>query len=466
MRLLTIISAFILLSFNSYSQKYCTKTSVYFDLNKSELTSQSINSLDSLSKALKGKELAIELYAFTDSSASNQYNLELSQKRNAAVRSYLELKKNLETNYKFTEKHFGESQNGTNANDDAYYRRVDIFLVPMRNGKLLFSEGNEEMELPADYFEPCGICATKPKLKGLYTAEEAREENVEFTSNEGISLVTAGTVKLDFDPCGTKKKSKTACLTFFIKSAKYDPEMTIWSADTINGIIYWRNTGEKPSWDSVQSRYYFCGADPIHNLDKNLVVYSADIIFPKEFSTIKSKITMLYEKPLLSQFDSVSVNNIGINKKTATKSIGKINNTSYYFSGNIYQYVEDIDSTANNEIRYHFKCRVPLSAFTQMTFSDTTIKFMYKKKAKVENIGIYVIPVTDFFPFLETLPKNQLRTAKPLSENQVAIIRKDKIYVADLRTLKVKYKKRKNLEKIKLNNENLNKFTYYGELVK
>jgi len=65
---------------------------VYFDLNKSDLTAEAKQVLDGIAaKARTMKRYVIEVQGFTDSTGSPELNLELSRKRAAAVVRYLTL---------------------------------------------------------------------------------------------------------------------------------------------------------------------------------------------------------------------------------------------------------------------------------------------------------------------------------------------------------------------------------------
>lgn len=65
-------------------------SNVYFDFDKSDLRPESIAAMDSLVNfMLDNPSLSVEIYAFTDSKGSNEYNNKLSLKRAESVRQYL-----------------------------------------------------------------------------------------------------------------------------------------------------------------------------------------------------------------------------------------------------------------------------------------------------------------------------------------------------------------------------------------
>jgi outer membrane protein OmpA-like peptidoglycan-associated protein len=58
---------FLLFCLTTEAQNFCKKTSIYFDLNKSDLTVQANAKIDSLLNVLNGTSYFIELYGYADS---------------------------------------------------------------------------------------------------------------------------------------------------------------------------------------------------------------------------------------------------------------------------------------------------------------------------------------------------------------------------------------------------------------
>jgi len=66
------------------------ENSVNFDFNKSTLTSTARQNLDKLVPVFKSyPDTDIQIFGYTDSKGSDEYNLNLSTQRSAAVRNYL-----------------------------------------------------------------------------------------------------------------------------------------------------------------------------------------------------------------------------------------------------------------------------------------------------------------------------------------------------------------------------------------
>jgi outer membrane protein OmpA-like peptidoglycan-associated protein len=72
------------------------KATILFGINKSKLTQEDIESLDSLAQAASGmKHYVIEVRGFTDNRGPKTYNLQLSRRRADAVLHYLTLDKQI-----------------------------------------------------------------------------------------------------------------------------------------------------------------------------------------------------------------------------------------------------------------------------------------------------------------------------------------------------------------------------------
>ena len=107
------------------------ENSVNFDFNKATLTAKAKQNLDKLVPVLKSyADTDIKIYGFTDSKGADDYNLNLSKQRAAAVKSYLAAK-GLVTG-RFTVEGLGEAEpiatNDTDAGR-ALNRRVEFAIV-------------------------------------------------------------------------------------------------------------------------------------------------------------------------------------------------------------------------------------------------------------------------------------------------------------------------------------------------
>lgn len=113
---------------NYDSEAVFANATVYFDFDKTELTSKSLQILKSVADALnENSNLNVVLAGHADERGTREYNLALGQRRAEAVSQYLELngiKKN-----RIVVKSFGEEMPLALGNDEESYaknRRVEI----------------------------------------------------------------------------------------------------------------------------------------------------------------------------------------------------------------------------------------------------------------------------------------------------------------------------------------------------
>ena len=120
-------------SFNNENITYDSKAvfasaTVYFEFDKSSLTSKSIQTLKGAVSALNENEsIKISLAGHADERGTREYNLALGQRRAETVSSYLILN-GIDKN-RITVKSFGEERPAVFGNDESSYaknRRVEI----------------------------------------------------------------------------------------------------------------------------------------------------------------------------------------------------------------------------------------------------------------------------------------------------------------------------------------------------
>jgi hypothetical protein len=439
------------------AQTLCKRTSLYFDLNKSDLKTEAIAEIDKLLNSVVADSFLVELYGYSDSLASNKYNLKLSQNRIVSVEKYILSKKKF--NYKFIEKNLGETENASTSKDLALNRRVDIFLFVVKNNMLVLGSPRESVELPLDYFEPCGICNSLPDIKAYYTSAQASNASIEFKTNTGEELITAGTFKFDFKPCNSSKKVIDT-ISLNVNSQDIDPEMTVWEPDTIKGIIYWKASDIKPVFDLINKRYVIRTNKKFVNLDKRgwrmPADYVSKIIFPKSFNTLKSSL-INREKIRINETKNDTLIVPKIDTSYTIASIGKINETYYYLNDKLKNIGAKIDS---NRVSYTVNTEyiLPLSLYQEFRFSDTILRIKFKKSIKHEKIGFYLKDLNEFIPIDQEVSKNYITTKKPDEKYELAFIRKKKLYVIDNKNVVSKYNKKKNNFKIKFNSKTAKQF--------
>ena len=113
---------------NYDSQAVFANATIYFEFDKSSLTSKSIQTLKSAVNALKeNSSIKITLAGHADERGTREYNLALGQRRAEIVSDYLVL--NGIQNQRITVKSYGEERPAVIGQDEQSYaknRRVDI----------------------------------------------------------------------------------------------------------------------------------------------------------------------------------------------------------------------------------------------------------------------------------------------------------------------------------------------------
>tara|TARA_B100001027_G_scaffold187696_1_gene140555 strand:- start:665 stop:1153 length:489 start_codon:yes stop_codon:yes gene_type:complete len=113
---------------NYDSQAVFANATIYFEFDKSNLTSKSIQTLRSAVNALKeNSSIKITLAGHADERGTREYNLALGQRRAEIVSDYLVL--NGIQNQRITVKSYGEERPAVIGQDEQSYaknRRVDI----------------------------------------------------------------------------------------------------------------------------------------------------------------------------------------------------------------------------------------------------------------------------------------------------------------------------------------------------
>lgn len=196
--------SFSLLFFSSFdlnAQDFCKASSVFFDLNKSELKPAGVSTMDSLVQSMNGSDFILEVYGYTDTSSTTDYNRKLSQNRIDAVLSHLKSKnlfpKEIRT---FNEgEDFNSSIQSKNA---AFQRRVDVYLTPMEGNDVVFkSSTGVIVKRDLSSFGDCGVCALKPKIRYLQNEADAKANGIDLITDKGEPLETYGMTLFDIDTC-------------------------------------------------------------------------------------------------------------------------------------------------------------------------------------------------------------------------------------------------------------------------
>lgn len=281
----------LLCSFSLHSQDFCKQSSIFFDLNKSDLKLAGKSLLDSLVSSMNSSDFVFEVYGYTDTSNTDDYNKKLSQSRIDAVLTYLKDRKVTPKEIRaFNEgEDFISSDLRKNA---AFQRRVDVYLTPIEGSEVVFrSVDGVTVKRDISSFGDCGICALKPKMKYLQSETEANANGIDLVTDKGERLITYGMVLFDIDPCSSvpeeeQKKIRT-CME--LPAIRWDTRVELFELIEQPGNDIWRKLSDSMKRDPEQKTVKFCTTARYINCDMiDRPGSSFNLILPEESNAGKS----------------------------------------------------------------------------------------------------------------------------------------------------------------------------------
>lgn len=215
---------------------------VFFDVDADKMTEKESYRLDSLIQTMDTtKDYRMEIYAYTDSTASSRYNDGLSKRRGEGISSYLltNYTKGFESVQVFPK---GETVDNSHLPEELQLRlnrRAEIILFEMKNGKMTLTGGRGTLlEIDPEYFKDCPVCKEDgTKIREIRSNQEAEELAMEMATVGGNRLVTGGMMRFDFE-CENLPDCFPA--TIRIPANEIDTNMNIWisNPDSLNGVWY------------------------------------------------------------------------------------------------------------------------------------------------------------------------------------------------------------------------------------
>lgn len=446
-----------LLLFNGTSaQQICKRLSFYFDTDKSELKPASVTRLDSILLACAGRQYLAELYGHTDTVGRDAYNNRLAMERMKSIETYLDGKAPGMFDYK--EKNFPETNIKVSRNTEAnlaFNRRVDLYILPVQNGMLTLKGKNpsENIQVPADYFEPCGLCANQPQFKSYYNENDTKGTNITFQTSDGYNLQTAGTMMLDYTPCNGVKRKDTAAVVFRICDGKPDDKMTLWQADTVNGKIVWKPSANKFVLDPASGCYIFrAPAGKLYNLDKIRYDTIFSLEMPDGFAyyhvIVRDKKNIRYN----TEGDSIRISR----NDTSCMVHGFAQKDDRVFLMSVP--ISALPDTIKREGRnYSKEFNSTLAFYEELTYNDTVLKVRSARKMRNVSYGFYLPEYKEFIPMDSSGGKYALNR-KPNCNYQLGFVQGKRLYVISNRNIKPKYSADTNTELFKLTRKTRKKF--------
>lgn len=439
------------------AQNFCKQTSVFFEHDASEITVQTQRKLDSLARVMKDPEYIVELYGHTDSTGSYNYNTTLAHERMRAIEAYLRPK--TKSKLVFTENNLSETNykvSGDIEKNLAFNRRVDIFLVPMSNGLVQMTGTNHgAAELPPALFGPCGICNSQPKVKTFLTHEETDEAGILLETTGGDSLITAGMIMVDYNPCSGVSTKPT--IRFKMCPGKPDPNMKLWEADTTNGKIRWVASKDTLQFDYTTGCYVFMGRPGMaYNVDMRFTPDTIFRIVPsksfayEQFVTTDKK-NAIKHKP--EQKDSVELGRD--TTKLLAHAVGKRGDDYYLLTWPVDSMPYTIYGTARRTNAKSYE--LPAEKYEKLLYSDTLLKVRCGRKAKPGQVGVYLPEYHHFIPFDSTDGKYYYGK-KPTVAYQYAYKKGKRLRALKTAPVNSKYIDEQKTERIKFKRKERSKF--------
>lgn len=475
----------LLFSQNLFGQNCDKKTSVFFETDEYAIPAKENPKLDKLCKLFSQKtdSFYLEIDAFTDSIASVQHNYKLAKNRLKTVLAYL--KKNSLAHFEVKERVRGEAlplRSNDTEEGRAKNRRVDIYYWKLNGGMItLKGKGGTEIDIQKDYFGPCGICESNPKITEVFTNEEAKQQGISLATTDGDQLLTGGMMQLELSCLGNT--SPCADVIIRIPAANYNEKMEVWKS---SGGISRAEGGWKLDpkgqleYDAKNKCYLmtvnYCPGDWI-NCDVRIereIPYPTGLIGAPELSR-KNRATYAYSETsdnviyggskytdLIWQFSYSSKGNISF----ADSGMGK-NKIGYQFSGPINRY----EAECGNYCKEQKRCwcfEVPLEAYTKLIYFQKKKKYRVKVPIKYKNYTPKLfIPAADtLLPLVRLKGSSRKYTFQlPLPDtyivvyNETADLKNKRGFDAevDLAKMRPKYSKRKKYYKVKLKRSQLKK---------
>jgi hypothetical protein len=474
--------------YQSNSAQICDKkTRVFFESDKYSISSAEEKKLRSLTSLFSQKTdtFLLEIYAFTDSIASKEYNYKLAQNRFKSIANYL--KKNSAAHFEIMSKVRGEadplSSNDTEAGR-AKNRRVEIFHFKINGGRVtLKGKGGMEMAVEKNYFAPRGICECNPQLMEIYTNQEAARAGIDLTTTDGCALITGGMISLSFEG-----QDANRCTDVIIKipGSEFDEEMEIWNSTPVSqtqSMSNWfRESSGQLEYDE-ETKFYtltvkLCPGNRI-NLDKinrraqSLACRdSAGVIALPELSRPKRFRNFGIGKSSILTKEGVTRATVA---RFPYKGRGQVNfvdsgiskeKIGYYFSGTLDGYERECDSARCTRLKECWCYEIPLSEYTKLIYFQKKKNYRLKVPMKYKNYSVRLyIPAADTTLAVEQVEGSRRKYTfkQPLPDTYVVLYKessntnnkREYDYQVDLDKVRKKYSKRNKVYKAKIKRKQL-----------
>jgi len=272
-----------------------SKSIIFFELNRYNLSDNYKAILDSIASELKDKEYRIKLIGHADSLGSVNKNLTLSMKRTKTVEDYLQ-SKGLDTS-RIILKYYGESKpvfNNSSEEELVKNRCVEILVsfiktIPennltqgytrkpkFENDTTLTCKNGAQIIISSGAFYPYKLSDINFNITEEYSVCDILQSNSTLQAEDGNCLTSAGMIyirptlnKIEVQP----NKGQLITIKIPMMGGKLDPQMKVYFAKLdSSGRMVWQPKDSELTYENLGTQYYVFRVDTLigFNLDKTI----------------------------------------------------------------------------------------------------------------------------------------------------------------------------------------------------
>jgi hypothetical protein len=330
-----------------------------------------------------------------------------------------------------------------------------------------------ELDIPPQYFEPCGVCGSNPKMTEIFTNLQAEQANIGLTTSDNDELITDGMLSLEVQCAG--RRDTCVDVEIRIPAAKYDKEMEVWNTSRATEGSWVRYERSELEYDAKNKWYImkvsYCTGD-MKNIDKPRRRYPVGYIAVPELDRSKkgtkasaAKSGYVFrnseEGPTIWTFRYANKGTMFFTDSGLAKS-----RVGYKFSGNIDRYHAECDTFFGKLDTSRWCFEIPLDQYSKIIYFQKKKKYRLKVPFKYRDHAVRLfIPAADtILTIAKKKGSSRVYTfQKPLPDTYVVFYKEGSDinnkrgyeYQVDLEKVRTKYKKRKKYYKAKIKRSQL-----------
>lgn len=226
----------------SNAQELKDSFEVYFELDKSDLRKESKTTIDSFLDASKGRRLKVRVAGYTCDLGTNEYNMDLSEKRANSAFEYLKSKGEAEDKIELF--FYGEKELKYGAGGKAENRRVFVlFALEDDDRDTLLKSGCLEIFVEKGTFKPKKNKELQFEYKNYGSAKELKSANITMNDVNGKRYYTNGVAYFN---AKFNAEAVAAGKTFKVKlpsAGSSETGFMLFTGVEKDGKIVWKSTG-------------------------------------------------------------------------------------------------------------------------------------------------------------------------------------------------------------------------------